>query len=214
VTRYYLNFDIDVNHKSIAGVSTMRFVVKDHKGSMMQIDLQEPMRVDSLKLVCVRRDSITHREFYVQYPKMNFTRNGNVIWVESKDWLKCYSQDTLFEVAVSYHGTPHEASNAPWDGGFIWTKDDSGKPWVAVACQGDGASLWFPCKDDAGDEPDELTNVSIIYPEYLYAISNGRLVNEFNRQDTSGKRVSVYSVRNPINLYDITFYLGDYFEFG
>ena len=213
VTRYYLNFDIDIQQKAIAGTSTMRFVVKE-KAAKMQIDLQEPMQVDSVKLICIRRDSITHRELHVQFPKVNFTRNGNIIWVEA-NYLKDYFQkDTLFEISIAFHGIPHEAVNAPWDGGFVWTKDETGKPWVAVACQGDGASIWFPCKDDAGDEPDELTNITITYPDYLYAVSNGRLVNEFNRQDTSGKRVSVYSVRNPINLYDITFYLGDYFEFG
>lgn len=213
VKRYYLNFDIEISNKSICGTSTMRFIVKD-QSSKMQIDLQEPMQVDSIRLVCIRRDSLTHREISLRIPNVNYSRSANVIWLESKSWLANFSKDTLFEVSIAFHGIPHEAVNAPWDGGFVWTKDETGKPWVAVACQGDGASIWFPCKDDAGDEPDELTNISITYPDYLYAVSNGRLVNEFNRQDTSGKRVSVYSVRNPINLYDITFYLGDYFEFG
>jgi aminopeptidase N len=213
VKRYYLNFDINLKNKSISGSSTMRFVVKD-SSSRMQIDLQQPMQVDSIHLSCIRRDSLTHHELHLEFSKVNFHRNENVIWVESNNWLKQYKHDSLFEITVYFHGVPHEAVNAPWDGGFVWTKDESGKPWVAVACQGDGASIWFPCKDDAADEPDELTNITITYPDYLYAVSNGRLVNEFNKQDTSGKRVSVYSVRNPINVYDITFYLGDYFEFG
>ena len=35
-----------------------------------------------------------------------------------------------------------------------WTKDAKDNPWMTVACQGLGASVWYPCKDHQSDEPD------------------------------------------------------------
>ncbi len=72
----------------------------------------------------------------------------------------------------------------------------------------------MPLKDDQADEPDEFTSITFHYPEGLRLISNGRLLSEFPGTDPGSLRTTIYAVRNPINSYDITFYLGDYVQFG
>jgi aminopeptidase N len=69
---------------------------------------------------------------------------------------------------------PQEARNAPWDGGFIWTKDLKGNPWIAVACEGASASSWWPDKDHLSDEPDNAC-INLLIPQSLTAVSNGTL---------------------------------------
>ena len=78
-------------------------------------------------------------------------------------------------VTIYYHGTPREAVRPPWDGGWIFTKDKLGRPWMTVACQGLGASVWYPCKDHQSDEPDSGASLSITVPDTLVAVGNGRL---------------------------------------
>jgi aminopeptidase N len=105
---------------------------------------------------------------------------------------------------IYYHGIPREAVRPPWDGGWIWKKDVNGKPWVSVACQGLGASVWYPCKDIQLDEPDQGASVSMKIPEGLKLISNGRPKKEDRPNYFS------WQVTNPINNYNIIPYIGDY----
>ena len=88
-------------------------------------------------------------------------REGDAMFVALADRQEAGSTRT---VTVYYGGKPRPAPMAPWDGGFIWTRDDAGDPWVATAVQGLGASAWWPNKDLQGDEPDgeqEAGNASI-----------------------------------------------------
>ena len=59
-----------------------------------------------------------------------------------------------YKIKIVFHGNPRIAIKPPWDGGWIFTKDNKGRPWMTVACQGLGASVWYPCKDHQSDEPD------------------------------------------------------------
>jgi aminopeptidase N len=112
---------------------------------------------------------------------------------------------------VYYHGTPRKAKNAPWDGGFVWKRDKAGNPWVAVACQGLGASVWYPCKDYQGDEPDSA-EMHFTTPSDLMTVSNGRLRGKKDNGD--GTTTFHWAVVSPINNYDITFYIGKLVHFG
>ena len=51
-------------------------------------------------------------------------------------------------------GNPTIAKRAPWDGGIDYNTDSLGNPWVSTACQGMGASVWWPNKDQQADEVD------------------------------------------------------------
>jgi aminopeptidase N len=98
----------------------------------------------------------------------------------------------------------------PWDGGVIWSKDDLGNPWISVACQGVGASVWWPCKDHGLDEPDSGATVSIAVLANSVAVSNGNLKNVFQ-----GDNYNTYQwdVKSPINSYNITMNIGKYNKF-
>ena len=104
-----------------------------------------------------------------------------------------------------------EAVNPPWDGGWIWTKDSLGNPWMSVACQGLGASVWYPCKDIQSDEPDNGASLTMIVPDTLVAIANGRLQSKQNNND--GTVTYKWAVVNPINNYDIIPYIREICKF-
>ncbi len=74
---------------------------------------------------------------------------------------------------IAYAGRPHEAVNAPWDDGFVWSSWQ-GKPWVATTAQGYGCDLFWPCLDfPAGEIPS--MRIGITAPVGVSAISNGVL---------------------------------------
>ncbi len=118
------------------------------------------------------------------------------------------NQPTL---TIYYHGKPKIAKKAPWDGGLVWAKDKAGNPWVSVACQGLGASVWYPCKDIQSDEPDSA-ELQTTAPSDLVAVSNGRLRNKTINND--GTTTISWAVVNPINNYDLIPYMGKYVHFG
>src|SRR5574343_1724002 len=89
------------------------------------------------------------------------------------------------QISIYYSGKPVESLHAPWDGGMVWSSDSLGRPWISVACQYKGASLWFPCKNHLADEPENGATVSVIVPDSLMAVSNGRLMLE--QKLTAGK---------------------------
>lgn len=94
---------------------------------------------------------------------------------------------------------------------MVWTKDRSGNPWISAACQGTGASIWYPCKDHQGDEPDSA-EVHITAPSDLISISNGRLRNKVDNND--GTSTYSWAVTSPINNYTIIPYIGKYVNFN
>ena len=80
---------------------------------------------------------------------------------------------SITKLSIYYHGNPIVAKRPPWDGGWILTKDAKGRPWMSVACQGLGASVWYPCKDYQGDEPDYGATLTMNVPDTLVAVANG-----------------------------------------
>lgn len=195
-----LHYDItvkpDYNSKSISGKNEIRFM--DSGVKMMQLDLQEPMILDSI---------------VDQYKKYPFRREGNVYWVEIRDSSARYKIKVGPRTITAYfHGTPRQAIRAPWDGGWIWARDKQQNPWMSVACQGLGASVWYPCKDYQGDEPDSGAILRMIVPDTLTAIGNGRLIGKDQLPD----QLVCYNweVKNPINNYNIIPYIGKYSHFG
>ena len=54
---------------------------------------------------------------------------------------------------------------------------------MSVACQGLGASVWYPCKDHQSDEPDNGATLHITVPDSLIAVGNGRLIRQNSHAD-------------------------------
>ena len=228
-TKYDLHVNFDLSDSTISGYNIIGYkeIASKHAG-YFQIDLQEPMEMDSAIL---ERGST---EYPLKKTKLSFTREGNAffvylpdtpiitarhdvntIMITAKSAKEKTSSNPIPEVSnlvIYYHGKPRIAKNAPWDGGFVWKRDKSGNPWVAVTSQGFGASVWYPCKDYQGDEPDSA-EMHFGVPSDLMCISNGRLRSI---QKVAGDSISVYTwaVVSPINNYDITFYIGRYVHFG
>ena len=113
-----------------------------------------------------------------------------------------FKKDEIFWVQVFYKGHPHPASNAPWEGGFVWQKDKEGLPWIGVACEGEGSSFWFPSKDHPSDEPDSVF-LQFEVPRNLTVVSNGQFVKKESVTDSSS--LFSFKVHYPINHYNITF---------
>ncbi|RYY59636.1 MAG: M1 family peptidase [Chitinophagaceae bacterium] len=195
VQRYDLDIEPDFSNKQLKGTSTIVYRVTDAAQlESMQIDLQEPLQITAVLLD--KKISIA------------FAKSGSV-WMLA---MPRQAKGSDHEVAISYQGKVHEAIRAPWDGGFIFAKDSLGRPWMTVACQGLGASVWFPCKDHQSDEPDKGASLTITAPDTLVAIANGRL--QFTRNNNNGTSTTRWAVVNPISTYCLIPYIGMYKKFS
>ena len=179
----------DIQKKSISGKNYIQFQ-KINKGHVMQIDLRYPMRIDSV---------------HYHHQKIEATFKDSVYYLNLAESISINEKDS---VLIFFSGQPKEAILPPWDGGWIWKKDEEGNPFVSVACQGLGASVWFPCKDYLGDEPDYGVIQHIAAPKKLSAIGNGNLLG-INQQNES-YNIWTWEVKNPINNYCIIPYIGNY----
>ncbi|MDN3587901.1 M1 family metallopeptidase [Pedobacter aquatilis] len=185
---YHLDVKIDIDQKSVSGSNEFAFTATQDF-TKLQFDLFDNLKVE--KVVFRGKD-------------LNFRREYNAVFVTFPKIIKKGSKEKF---TVFYSGNPRVAKNAPWDGGFIFKKDADGNPFVSVACQGLGASVWWPNKDHQSDEVDSM-NISISVPKDLQEISNGRLLNTVDKPD--GYKQYNWLVSNPINNYDVTFYIGKY----
>ncbi len=194
VLKYDLEINPDIASKSIKGKVCMTWYEQSTVFTM-QIDLQSPLILDSV--------------IGVNGHAYSFIQNNDMCLIYLKDSLTMYKISTgVRMLTFYYHGTPKKAKRAPWDGGLVWNTDSLGRPFIATACQGLGASVWWPCKDHQIDEPDNGATISIIVPDTLAAISNGRL--ESVKQYGEGLKIWLWKVVNPINTYGITMNIGNY----
>ncbi|MCO6149002.1 M1 family metallopeptidase [Flavobacterium sp. NRK1] len=189
VQRYDLNIKVDPDKKFISGYNDITFKVVENT-SKIQLDLFENMKIDSI---------------VISNNKVSYKRDNDAVFITFASPLKKGNEEIL---RFYYSGYPIIAKNAPWDGGFVFTKDSDGKPWIGVAVQGTGASLWYPVKDHQTDEPDRGATIKVAVPNGLMDVSNGRLTgsedlkNGYTRWD--------WEVKNPINNYNITLNIADY----
>ncbi|TKC12385.1 M1 family metallopeptidase [Pedobacter polaris] len=196
VQRYELDFKPDFVDKSIAGSNEIAYkVVKANNGSIkMQIDLQEPLIIDSV--------------LYNGKQKLSFSKKESVWYVK----VPAQKMEALNKVKLFYHGKVHQAIRAPWDGGFIFGVDSLSRPYMTVACQGLGASIWYPNKDHQSDEPNKGASLTMTVPDTLVAIGNGRMV--YKKENKNGTTTYKYNVVNPISNYCIIPYIGKYVNFN
>lgn len=194
VKKYALDLVFDIEQKQIKGSNTINFAIL-YESNRIQLDLFANMVVDSI---------VFNKQ------KLQYTREFDAVFVDFSTDLTPDIPE--YSLQFYYHGQPKIAANAPWDGGFVYSSDGNGKPYIGVAVQGEGASLWFPCKDSQSDEPDQGATMSFTVPTKLMAVSNGRFIGKFPVNASSIRWD--WEVKNPINAYDITMYVGDYIHFG
>jgi aminopeptidase N len=188
INYYHLDVKIDIDERSVSGSNKFVFTAAENF-SKLQFDLFANLKVE--------------RVVY-KNKELPFSREFNAVFVTFPTTIKKGSKD---EFTVYYSGKPQVANRPPWDGGFIFKKDEAGNPFVSVACQGLGASSWWPNKDHQSDEVDSMM-ISISAPRDLQEISNGRLRSRVEKPD--GYMQHNWFVANPINNYDVSFYIGKY----
>jgi aminopeptidase N len=108
---------------------------------------------------------------------------------------------------IIYGGKPGIAVRPPWNGGFQWSKDSQGNPWISVTCQSEGAKIYFPCKDHPSDEPNEGADMIITVPEGLSVAAPGLLQNV---KKSKGKSTWHWKTNYTISNYCIVFNAGKY----
>ncbi|MFL2644043.1 MAG: M1 family peptidase [Flavobacteriales bacterium] len=189
---YHLDIKVDPENKSIKGSNTVGYkVLKSH--NLMQIDLQEPMHITSVKQ---------------NNKSLDFSREGNAYFIKLKRKQK---PGKINYINIEYEGNPKVAIRAPWDGGLSWEKDENGIDFIATSCQGLGASVWWPNKDHMYDEVDSML-MSVNVPKHLVNVSNGRLRNIIEKDDNT--KTYEWFVSNPINNYGVNINIGDYVNFS
>ncbi|MFT6867685.1 MAG: aminopeptidase N [Cyclobacteriaceae bacterium] len=190
---YDLFVAVSPETKSISGKNTITYKVLSSR-DVMQIDLQSPMKIS--------RVTQNNKELEVR-------DEGNAHFITL---TQAQEIGATLKLTIEFSGIPHEAINAPWDGGYSWTKDENGKHFIATSNQGIGASLWWPCKDHMYDEPDNGVKLSINVPKDLVAVGNGRLLKVTKEKNNT--KTYVWNVVNPINNYGINVNVGDYVNFS
>ena len=188
INYYHLDVKIDLEDKSVSGSNEFSFTATQDF-TKLQFDLFENLKIDKI---------------LYKNTELPYTRAFGAVFITFPKTIKKGSKDNF---TVFYHGNPTIARNPPWDGGFIFKKDKSGNPFVSVACQGLGASVWWPNKDHQSDEVDSML-ISISIPKDLDGVSNGRLRGVVDLPN--GNRQHNWFVANPINNYTVSFYIGKY----
>lgn len=111
------------------------------------------------------------------------------------------------KVKIDYGGKPAIAERAPWIGGFQWEKDSSGNPWISISCQGEGAKIYFPCKDHPSDEPNEGADMMITVPKGLVVAAPGLLQKVTTKKDKSTYHWKTsYTISNYCILFNVAKY--------
>ncbi|RYY68758.1 MAG: M1 family peptidase [Chitinophagaceae bacterium] len=142
------------------------------------------------------------------------------LWVDGKSSPYVHSKDDLVtislprqhaagkvKVKIAYSGKPGIATRPPWTGGFQWSKDSQGNPWIALTCQGEGGKIFFPCKDHPSDEPNEGADMIITVPKGLTATAPGLLQGS----STKGNKTTWHWKTNyTISNYCLVFNVGKY----
>jgi aminopeptidase N len=192
VHHYELDLQVSFEEKKLKGHVTVYFEL-NNETEKLSVDLHKNLSINRIiwsgQSLPFKR---IHRQVMITFPEM-LKKGSN-------------SQFTIY-----YEGSPLEAKNPPWSGGFTWYQDTQANPWLGVSCQGDGASTWWPNKDLLSDEADSVT-FSCTYPDSLFFVSNGNLYADSIL--ANGWRKTTWKTHHPINNYNITMNIGNYTHFS
>ena len=184
VTHYDWDIETDSKKKRINGNMKITFRVLEAQDSLM-LDMQKRLKITDIKC---------------NYPIKK--------WVKKKDALfiifeKDLGTDSLGKIEIAYEGKPAKVSNK---GPIFWEKDKSGNEWTSSVTQGTGPHFIMPCKDLLYDEPDSC-NIHVKVSKDLMGIANGKLDSV---SEEGAHKTFHWSVKNPINVYNLSFSIGNY----
>ena len=187
IRHYTINLDVNIEQRSIKGSAEIRLNLSNQTDTLL-LDLLDGMLVTKIK---VNKAAV---QFIHQNDKIYITRNGG------------FKQGQQL-INVEYSGIPPVAVKPPWGGGFTWTKDSNGNPWVAINCQFEGGKIYFPCKDHPGDEPNEGVDLNITVPAELTVAGPGLLQKVVSKK---GRKTFYWKTNYTISNYCVLFNIGKY----
>lgn len=170
--------------KTINATMKIHFRMECNQDSIM-VDLQHHLHIDEIKS---------------SVPLKTTKRKKDILFVVFNRDLQ-QGENVLLE--ISYDGKPVEMLNYT---AINWEKDKNNKPWICTATEGIGPHHMMPCKNLLSDEPDSCF-IRVGVPKNLVAVSNGHLDSI---TETKSEKIYNWAVRNPINIYNISFNIGDY----
>ena len=189
LTYYHLDVRVDPVAKRVTGKNTIRFKMLS-ADTRIQLDLYANLVVDKI--------------LYGAVP-LTYTRELNTVFVDFPDTLDAGKE---YAIDFYYSGTPTQTGRF---GGFTFGQDALGRPWIFTACEGEGAAIWWPNKDQWHDEVNSM-EISVSIPSDLVDVSNGR----FERKTDLGDGYTRWDwlVHYPINNYDVSLNIGHYEHFA
>lgn len=205
VTFYDLKVGINPDSQSIYGSNTIHFTAKE-VSKEIQIDLFDQYSIHQISL----QSPLDEEGELFERHQLTYKRVQQALFITLPEDL---IPNKNYKLKISYSGKPNVAKRAPWDGGFVWSKDSLDRHFAGVACEGWGASSWWPCKDHLSDEPDSM-QMEFTVPLGYQCISNGVLVKKDTVMDLLEEPISYevnqWKVTYPINTYNVSFYLGNF----
>ncbi len=186
---YDLDIRVDPAAKTFGGKNTIRFkMLRD--GTRIQLDLLADHKVEKILLGTT---------------ELAYTREFNAVFVDFPRTLK---KGSVVAIDFYYSGRPPETGRF---GGITFRTDPSGHPWITTACQGPGAMVWWPNKEQQRDEVESM-RLRVAIPNGLMDVSNGRLIGKTDLGD--GYTRWDWSIHYPINNYCVALNIGNYAHFS
>ncbi|MEO7264957.1 MAG: M1 family metallopeptidase [Ferruginibacter sp.] len=187
IRHYTINLNVDVEKKTINGNVEITLNLSKPADTLL-LDLVHLMLVEKIK---------------VNNKPVSFSQKDDKIFITGNKGFKQGQQ----KINIEYGGEPPVAVRPPWGGGFTWTTDSNGNPWVAINCQFEGGKIYFPCKDHPSDEPNEGVDLNITVPADLVVAAPGLLQKVVNKK---GRKTFYWKTNYTISNYCIVFNIGKY----
>jgi aminopeptidase N len=199
---YHLDIRVDPEKKFINGKNTIRFkMLKDD--TRIQLDLYDNLKVD--KIVFTGEGQRAKGQGANETNALKYERDSGAVFVDFPETLKA---GRIYSIDFYYSGTPQTIGRF---GGFTFGKDPAGRSWTFTACEGEGASIWWPNKDQWRDEVESM-QISVAIPDNLTDVSNGKFMGKTDLGD--GYTRWDWLVQYPINNYDVSVNIGKYEHFS
>jgi aminopeptidase N len=186
---YHLDIRVDPEKKFLGGKVVIRFkMLRDD--NRIQLDLHSALNVDKILLGAT---------------ELKYERDSGAVFVDFPETLRA---GRTYSIDFYYSGHPLEQGRF---GGITFKKDSAGRPWINTACEGNGASVWWPNKDQWRDEVKNM-RISVAIPNDLVDVSNGKFLGKTDLGD--GYTRWDWLVQYPINNYDVSLNIGHYEHFS
>ena len=186
---YHLDIRVDPVKKWVSGKNTVRFkMLKD--GNRIQLDLVPTMNVDKIVMGTT---------------KLKYDRQYGAVFIDFPETLHA---GRTYSIDFYYSGRPGTQGRF---GGFTFGQDPAGNPWIYTACEGIGAYIWWPNKEQWKDRVQSM-EISVAIPNDLVDVSNGKFMGKTDLGD--GYTRWNWFVHYPISNYDVSLNIGKYVHFS